>query len=50
MNTLSKKNEHLNGTPDLKWWGEQNFELNQAKAWQFGSLFFALHVVYKNGV
>ncbi len=23
---------------DLKWWGEQKFELNQSKAWKFGSL------------
>ena len=26
----------------LKWWGEQKFELNQSKAWQFGSLLFRL--------
>lgn len=25
-------------TPVMKWWGEQKFELNQSKAWQFGSL------------
>lgn len=28
--------------PHLKWWGEQHFELNQSKAWQFGSLLFRL--------
>lgn len=27
---------------NLKWWGEQKFELNQSKAWQFGSLMFRL--------
>lgn len=27
---------------NLKWWGEQKFELNQSKAWQFGSLLFRL--------
>jgi len=26
----------------LKWWGEQQFEIQQAKAWQFGSLLFRL--------
>lgn len=26
----------------LRWWGEQQFELNQARAWQFGSLLFRL--------
>ena len=36
---MSKKTEHLEPElPDLKWWGEQKFELNQSKAWQFGSL------------
>ncbi len=29
-------------SPNLKWWGEYNFELNQARAWQFGSLLFRL--------
>ena len=28
--------------PNLKWWGEYNFELNQPKAWQLGSLLFRL--------
>ena len=27
---------------ELKWWGEQQFEIQQAKAWQFGSLLFRL--------
>ena len=26
----------------LKWWGEQHFEINQSKAWQFGSMLFRL--------
>ena len=26
----------------LRWWGEQQFEIQQAKAWQFGSLLFRL--------
>ncbi len=26
----------------IKWWGEQQFDMNQNKAWQFGSLFFRL--------
>ena len=26
----------------LNWWGEQHFEIQQAKAWQFGSLLFRL--------
>lgn len=26
----------------LKWWGEQHFELNQSKAWQFGSTLLRL--------
>ena len=26
----------------LKWWGEQQFEIQQVKAWQFGSLLFRL--------
>jgi hypothetical protein len=30
--------EHL----PLKWWGEQKFELNQARTWQFGTLLFRL--------
>ncbi|TCM66718.1 hypothetical protein EC844_1117 [Acinetobacter calcoaceticus] len=28
--------------PDLKWWGEELFEVNQSKTWQFGSLLFRL--------
>lgn len=28
--------------PHIQWWGEQHFELNQSKAWQFGSLLFRL--------
>ena len=28
--------------PALKWWGEQHFELQQTRAWQFGSLLFRL--------
>ncbi|SPL70634.1 hypothetical protein [Acinetobacter stercoris] len=40
---MSKKNEHLEPElPDLKWWGEQKFELNQSKAWQFGSMLLRL--------
>ncbi|MCO8108953.1 hypothetical protein NI393_10655 [Acinetobacter indicus] len=37
-------NELLNHDelPDLKWWGEHEFELHQPKAWQFGSLLFRL--------
>ncbi len=37
--------QHEPLTPEntnLKWWGEQKFELNQSKAWQFGSLMFRL--------
>src|SRR5690606_42108976 len=26
----------------MRWWGEQIFEINQSKAWQFGSLLFRL--------
>jgi hypothetical protein len=26
--------------PEIKWWGEKEFELNKARAWQFGSLLF----------
>lgn len=26
----------------LKWWGEQHFELQQAQAWQFGTMLFRL--------
>lgn len=28
--------------PDQRWWGEYHFELNQPRAWQFGSLLFRL--------
>lgn len=28
--------------PNLKWWGEQKFEINQSRAWQFGSLMLRL--------
>jgi hypothetical protein len=28
--------------PSIHWWGEQNFEINESKAWQFGSLLFRL--------
>lgn len=28
--------------PHLTWWGEEIFELNQTKTWQFGSLLFRL--------
>lgn len=37
-------NELLNHDelPDLKWWGEHEFELHQPKAWQFGSMLFRL--------
>lgn len=27
---------------NLRWWGEQKFELSESKAWQFGSLLFRL--------
>ena len=40
---MSQNNQHQ--TPHsnpLKWWGEQQFEIQQAKAWQFGSLLFRL--------
>ena len=29
-------------TPKMKWWGEQHFDLNRPKSWQFGSLLFRL--------
>ena len=36
---MSNKKDHLEPElPDLKWWGEQHFELRQSKAWQFGSM------------
>jgi hypothetical protein len=28
--------------PKIKWWGEQEFELNKPRAWQFGSLLFRI--------
>ena len=28
--------------PNLKWWGDQHFELHQSKAWQFGSMILRL--------
>ncbi|WP_086198289.1 hypothetical protein [Acinetobacter sp. ANC 4169] len=40
---MSKNNELIEPEhPNLKWWGEYQFELNQPKAWQFGSLLFRL--------
>lgn len=40
---MSKSNELIEPEhPNLKWWGEHTFELNQPKAWQFGSLLFRL--------
>ena len=40
---MSKINELIEPEhPNLKWWGEYTFELNQPKAWQFGSLLFRL--------
>jgi len=35
--------EHIQpNSPHIKWWGEETFELNQTKTWQFGSLLFRL--------
>lgn len=36
------KDELIPNTAKMRWWGEQNFEINQSKAWQFGSLLFRL--------
>lgn len=40
---MSKQPEYLDlAQPNLKWWGEEEFDINQAKTWQFGSLLFRL--------
>jgi len=36
------KDELIPNTAKMRWWGEQIFEINQSKAWQFGSLLFRL--------
>ncbi|MFV5403641.1 hypothetical protein VXQ92_02790 [Acinetobacter sp. 228] len=36
------KDELIPNIAKIRWWGEQNFEINQSKAWQFGSLLFRL--------
>lgn len=40
--TLSDHDHLEPGIPTIKWWGEQKFELNQSKAWEFGSLVLRL--------
>ena len=43
MPTLPQdKDELIPNTAKMRWWGEQIFEINQSKAWQFGSLLFRL--------
>ncbi len=40
---MSQNNQYeMPHSDTLKWWGEQQFEIQQAKAWQFGSLLFRL--------
>lgn len=40
---MSNNNEHLEAElPNLKWWGEQTFDINQSQSWQLGSLLFRL--------
>ncbi len=40
MSTINEMIER--DSPELKWWGDQHFDLNQSRAWQFGSLLFRL--------
>ena len=40
---MPQDQEELNlQSPRIQWWGEQSFEINESKAWQFGSLLFRL--------